>query len=111
MKKCDEKWCNGKTDASYKHKSLLYGRYLCGEELKKDLNWAFEKHAKNADALSPNGSACVNEGTQNASLLKSLDFRIAFSVCQKNISRTYMTDVNTAIGLSPRKISHKFSSQ
>ena len=42
---------------------------------------------------------------------ESLDFRIAFSVCQKNISRTYMTDVNTALGLSPRKISHKFSSQ
>ena len=35
MKKCDEKWCNGKTDASYKHKSLLHGRDLCGEELKR----------------------------------------------------------------------------
>ena len=42
---------------------------------------------------------------------ESLDFRFASAVCQKNIDQTYMTDVNTAIGLSPGKISHKFSSQ
>ena len=51
-KKCNEKWCIGKLDASYKHKSLPYGRDLCGEELKKDLNSVFEKDAKNADALT-----------------------------------------------------------
>ena len=45
-----------KFDASYKHKSLSYGRDLCGEELKKDLNWVFRKH-ENADALSSNGSS------------------------------------------------------
>ena len=33
--KCDEKRCSGKFDASYKHKSLPYGRDLCGEETKK----------------------------------------------------------------------------
>ena len=59
--RCDEKWCSGKCDASYKRKSLPYGRDLCRDELKKDLNWVFEKHAKNADALSPNGSTSANE--------------------------------------------------
>ena len=29
--KCNEIWCSGKFDASYKHKSLPYGRDLCGE--------------------------------------------------------------------------------
>ena len=108
--------------ASYKHKSLPYGRDLCGEELKKDLNRVFEKHAKNADALSPNGSTCANESfnllvaskapkMHHYSKLESVDFRTASVVCQKNTGQTYMTDVNTAIGLSPGRISHKFSSQ
>ena len=35
--KCGEKWCHGKSDAGYKHKSLPYGKYLHGEELKKGL--------------------------------------------------------------------------
>ena len=90
--------------------------------IKKDLNQVFEKHAKNADVLIPNGSICANESFSLAVALKapkmhhyskseSLDFHIASAVCQRNIGQTYMTDVNTATGLSPGKISHKFSSQ
>ena len=59
--KYNEKWCSGKLDASYKHKSLPYGRNLCGDGLKKDLNRIFEEHAKNATALSPNESTSTNE--------------------------------------------------
>ena len=33
-KKCDEKWCSAKFDTNCEHKSLLYGKKLCGEELK-----------------------------------------------------------------------------
>ena len=47
--KCDEKWCSAKFDSTYKQKSLPYGKDLCGEELKNNLNWVFEKHAKNAE--------------------------------------------------------------
>ena len=94
--KCDEKWCSGKFDASYKHKLLPYGRDLCGEEFKKDLNQVSEKHAKNADALSPNESTCANEyfnllvaskapKMHHYSKLENFDFRIASTVCQKNI--------------------------
>ena len=42
---------------------------------------------------------------------ESFDFCIASAICQKNIGQTYNTDVNTAIGLFPSKISHKFSSR
>ena len=108
--KCNEKWCSGKFEASYKHKSLPYGRDLCGEKLKKDLNRFFEKHAKNADALSPNGSTCANESfnllvaskapkMHHYPKSKSLKFCIASAVCQKNIGQT------------PWRISHKFSLQ
>ena len=80
------------------------------------------KYVKNADTLSPNGSTCDHESFNLVAASKtpkmhhylkseSLDFRIASAVCQRNISQIYMTDVNTAIGLSPRKISHKFSSR
>ena len=56
--KCDEKQCKGKF---YEHKSLQYGKELCGEKFKKDLNQVFGKHVKNADALSPNGNTCSYE--------------------------------------------------
>ena len=42
---------------------------------------------------------------------ESLDFCITSAVCQKSIGHAYMTDVNTAISLTPGKMSHKFSSQ
>ena len=101
---------------------MPYGRDLCGEELKKDLNPIFEKHAKNTDALSPNECICANESLNlvfaskapkmhHYSKSEKIDFRIASAVCQKSIDQTYMTDVSTTISLSQGKISHKFSSQ
>ena len=59
--KCDEKWCRGNFDASYKHNLLPYGKHLCGKELKKDRNRVIEKHAKNADTLSPSLSGSISE--------------------------------------------------
>ena len=90
-----------------------------GTENKKILR---ETHVKNTDAPSPDGSTCADESfnlavaskapkMHNYSKSESLEFRIASVVYQKNICQTYMTDVNTGIGLSPRKLSHKFSSQ
>ena len=66
---------------------------------KKDLNRVFETHAKNADALSPNGSTFANESFKLVAALKtplmhhyskseSLDFRIASVVCQRNVGQT-----------------------
>ena len=66
---------------------------------KKDLNRVFETHAKNADALSPNGSTFANESFKLVVALKtplmhqyskseSLDFRIASVVCQRNVGQT-----------------------
>ena len=86
---------------------MLYGRDFCGEELKKDLNRVFEKHAKNANALRNSKERKIHHYSKS----EIFDFRIASAVCQKNIGQTYMTDVNTATGLSPGKISHKFLSQ
>ena len=66
---------------------------------KKDLNRVFETHAKNADALSTNGSTFANESFKLVFALKtplmhhyskseSLDFRIASVVCQRNVGQT-----------------------
>ena len=66
---------------------------------KKDLNRVFETHAKNADALSPNGSTFDNESFKLVVALKtpsmhhyskseSLDFRTASVVCQRNVGQT-----------------------
>ena len=82
----------------------------------------FEKHTKNADALSPNECICANESLNlvvaskapkmhHYSKSEKIDFRIASAVCQKSIDQTYMTDVSTTISLSQGKISHKFSLQ
>ena len=97
--KCNEKQCSGKFDLSYKHKLLQYGRDLCGEEFKKYVNWVFEKHAKNADTLSANGSISASESfnlvvaskvpkMHHYSTSASLGFCIASAVCQKNIGKT-----------------------
>ena len=62
----------------------------------KSLNQVFEKHTKNADALSPNESTCANEyfnllvaskapKMHHYSKLENFDFRIASAVYQKNI--------------------------
>ena len=79
------------------------------EGIKKDLNLVFEKHTKNIDALSPNGStqsdgsfnlvvASKDSKMHHYSISESLDFGIASAVCQKNIGQTCMTDTNTTIG-------------
>ena len=65
---------------------MPYGRDLCGEGLKKDLNRVFEKHAENADAPSRKRSTYGN--------------RTGSPYCQKSIAQAYMTDVNTAISSS-----------
>ena len=101
---------------------MPYGRDLCGEGLKKDLNRVFEKHAENADAPSRKRSTYANESfnlvaesrppkMHHYSKSECLDFRTGSPYCQKSIVQAYMTDVNTAIGSSLAKISHKFSSQ
>lgn len=46
-------------------------RDLCGEELKKDLNRVFKKHAKNIDALSPNGTTSAYDSFNLVVALKA----------------------------------------
>ena len=95
---------------------------MCGEGLKKDLHRVFKKHAENADAPSRKRSTYANESfnlvvesrppkMHHYSKSECLDFRTGSPYCQKSIAQAYMTDVNTAIGSSLGKISHKFSSQ
>ena len=98
---------------------MPYGRDLCGEGLKKDLNRVFEKHAENADAPSPKRSTYVNESLNlvvesrppkmhHYSKSECLDFRTGSPYCQKSIAQAYMTDVNTAIGSSLAKSAISF---
>ena len=92
------------------------------EIIKKRFNSGLCKTCKNANALNPNRSTCANESfslvvvskapkMHHHSKSESLDFRIASEVCQKDISQTYMIDVNTAVYLSTGKISRKLSSK
>ena len=98
---------------------MPYGRDLCGEALKKDLNRVFEKHAENADAPSRKRSTYANESfnlvaesrppkMHHYSKSECLDFRTGSPYCQKSIAQAYMTDVNTAIGSSLAKSAISF---
>ena len=81
-------------------------------ELREALVKLFALHANNSEKLCFNSSSNSNESFNNMvasetpknchhSKSESLDFRIASTVCQKNVGETYLKVVNEEINLSP----------
>ena len=115
-------WCKFKLDPKRKHSSLPYGKCLAGLELREALKKVFSKHADNAARLCFKSSTNPNESFNNMvaskapkychySKSESLDFRIASTVCQKNVGETYVNIVNDEISLSPGKVCRQVSNR
>ena len=59
---CSISWCKYLKDPiSYRHSTLLHGKDLEGEDLKKDLQETIEIYCDNAEKLAPLGSSQANE--------------------------------------------------
>ena len=115
---CGPSWCRFLTDPNRKYKSLPYGRCLNDAKLRVDLDKIFDCYAAMSEKLSHISSSNPNESFNNMVAAKapknchysnseSLDFRVASSVCQKNVGENYVSLVNEKIGLSPGKIAIK----
>lgn len=95
------------------------GKPLTGDMLRNHLKGIFERFARNSERLAPCGSSQANESLNNTIASKnpkarhygaseSMDFRVAASVCVKNLGPSYVTEVNTRVGLSPGQTSEKY---
>ena len=113
-------WCKAKDNPDYRHNSLPNGKPLTGEATRAALTKIFDTFAGNAEKLAPMGSSQRNEAFNNTVLSKlpktryyggseSNDFRIAAAVCQKNIGRSYVSQVMHSADLSPGKHTAQFA--
>lgn len=87
--------------------------------MRAQLATVLSRDAENADKIAPCGSSQANESFNNLVATKNpkykfnagseaLPFRVAASVCQKNLGTTYVLDVNKKIGVSPGEDTKKF---
>lgn len=116
--KCGE-WCRyAENPETYTHNGLPGGKGLSGQTIRQTLTAIFDVFWKNADKLSPCGSSQPNEAFNSSVSAKSckahhyagsesFDFRVAATVCEKNIGTKYIVDVNNKLGLSPGKVTEE----
>ncbi|XP_024880426.1 uncharacterized protein LOC112460127 [Temnothorax curvispinosus] len=109
-------WCKYKEDPeNYKHNGLPGGKGLTESTTRAALTSIFDAFWKNADKLAPCGSSQPNEAFNSSVAAKnpkshhyagseSFDFRVAATVCEKNIGTKYVIDLNQKLGLSTGKI-------
>ncbi|XP_070573930.1 uncharacterized protein [Ptychodera flava] len=112
---CDSRWCQFMKDpAQYKHRSLPYGKDLCGEDLRKDLDRVLNVYIVNSSDLVRIGSSQGNESlnmviaskapkAKHYSGSNSFNFRVAAAVAQKNLGHTYVSQVHKENLLSPSR--------
>uniref|UniRef100_A0A8W8JFW7 Exonuclease domain-containing protein n=1 Tax=Magallana gigas TaxID=29159 RepID=A0A8W8JFW7_MAGGI len=109
-KECDQLWCHHKRDPARKFTSLPYGRPLENKALQQDLEGIFNKLKKHSQKLANLGSTQPNESfnktvaskaPKNRLFSRTITYRVAASVAQKNIGQGYLVQVNKKIGISP----------
>lgn len=109
-KECDQLWCHHKRDPTKKFTSLPYGRPLENKALQQDLEGIFNKLKKHSQKLANLGSTQPNESfnktvaskaPKNRLFSRTITYRVAASVAQKNIGQGYLVQVNKKIGISP----------
>ncbi|XP_062588881.1 uncharacterized protein LOC134250534 isoform X2 [Saccostrea cucullata] len=107
---CDKVWCHHKRDPTKKFTSLPYGRPLENKDLQQDLEDIFNKLKKHSQKLANLGSTQQNESfnktvaskaPKNRLFSRTITYRVAASVAQKNIGQGYLMQVNKKIGISP----------
>ncbi|XP_071652286.1 uncharacterized protein [Temnothorax longispinosus] len=110
--KCGEWYRYAEDPENYTHNGLPGGKGLTGETMRQTLAAIFDVFWKNADKLAPCGSSQPNEAFNSSVSAKSckahhyagsesFDFRVAATVCEKNIGTKYIVDLNKKLGLSP----------
>jgi len=109
-------WCGYKNNpGTYKHKGLPYGRSLCGESLRSDLDKILNVFIQNAARIAPGAStkdvesfncmlACKAPKRIHYSGSQSLYIRSSCAVAQKNVGFMYVNKINSHIGVSPGKV-------
>ncbi|XP_071652436.1 uncharacterized protein [Temnothorax longispinosus] len=120
--RCGE-WCRySSMGEKYQHKGLPHGKPLSDPQLKSALTSVFTRFANNSDKLAPCGSSQGNESFNSTVASKapkskyygaseSLNFRVAASVCQKNIGVTYIEQIYKELNLSPSTVKFRESKE
>lgn len=110
-------WCKYNLDPdNFKHKTLPQSKDLTGDGLKTDLAGIFDVFVRNAEKIAPAASTKEVESFNNVIASKapkrchysgseSLRSRVNCAVAQKNMGHTYVSNINTLLGISPGKIS------
>ncbi|CAC5378782.1 unnamed protein product [Mytilus coruscus] len=107
-------------DPSIKYKSLPYGKPLQDKALQESLTTLFQKYILNSEKLANLGSTQSNESFNKSVAAKapknrfyggsrSLAYRVAAAVAQKNTGHKYTVDVNVSSGLSPGLYTRKLA--
>ncbi|XP_034246124.1 uncharacterized protein LOC117648066 [Thrips palmi] len=112
-------WCKfNESPGTYTHRGLPYGKPLSSLEFRPQLAALLKRFADNAAKIAPCASSQGNENFNNMVATKNpkykfnasseaLPFRVAATVGQKNIGKTYIMKVNKKLGLSPGEITRK----
>ncbi|CAG2232154.1 unnamed protein product [Mytilus edulis] len=117
---CSTDWCRFIADPSIKYKSLPYGKPLQDKALQESLTTLFQKYILNSEKLANLGSTQSNESFNKSVAAKapknrfyggsrSLAYRVAAAVAQKNTGHRYTVDVNVSSGLSPGLYTRKLA--
>ncbi|XP_062585262.1 uncharacterized protein LOC134246936 [Saccostrea cucullata] len=106
-------WCKHRRNPdTYVPKNLPYSRYLTSEELRVDLENIMSTYVQQVQKVSNLGSTQACESFNNCVAYKhpktlylsgseSTCFRVAAAVAQKNVGKSYVTEVNKELSLSP----------
>ncbi|XP_062592816.1 uncharacterized protein LOC134254308, partial [Saccostrea cucullata] len=118
---CNEVWCHHKRNpATSKYSSLPFGQPLKSEELQQSLEAIFNKLKKHSFKLANLGSTQRNENFNQIVASKApksrlysrtIGYRVAASVAQKNLGENYLIQVNKRLGLSPGTYTRRLATQ
>ncbi|XP_063436617.1 uncharacterized protein LOC134718048 [Mytilus trossulus] len=117
---CSTDWCRFIADPSIKYKSSPFGKPLQDKALQESLTTLFQKYILNSEKLANLGSTQSNESFNKSVAAKapknrfyggsrSLAYRVAAAVAQKNTGHRYTVDVNVSSGLSPGLFTRKLA--
>ncbi|XP_053382773.1 uncharacterized protein LOC128549640 [Mercenaria mercenaria] len=114
-------WCGHRKNPDT-YKGLPYGKPLCGETLRSDLDEVINIFIQNAEKIAPGGSTKDVESFNNMISSKaqkrthysgseSLFMRTSCAVAQKNEGCSYVNEINSRSGLSPGRAYQKHAEQ
>lgn len=106
-------------DGKYYHRYFKDGKCLTDTVLRGKLEKILQPYIEKSKQIAPCASSQVNEAWNNTVCSKhpksayyggsqSHTYRVAFSVCQKNLGYEYVCSLNAKLNISPGQITKKF---